>query len=54
MMVTSVHLCDTYLGLVIGRNGICMQPEKVQAIQDWKMPNNITDVRLFLGFANFY
>ena len=43
----------TYLGLVIGRDGVRRQPEKVQAIQGWKTPNNLTDVRSFLGFANF-
>jgi hypothetical protein len=31
-----------------------MQPEKVDAIRDWKTPANITDVRSFVGFANFY
>ena len=31
-----------------------MQPEKVQAIQEWKTPSNLTDVRSFLGFANIY
>ena len=31
-----------------------MQPEKVQAIKEWKTPSNLTDVRSFLGFANFY
>ena len=44
----------TYLGLVIGRKGIQMQKEKIQAIQDWKTPSNLTDVRPFIGFANFY
>ena len=44
----------TYLGLIIGRNGVRMQPEKVRAIQDWKTPVNLTDVHSFLGFANFY
>ena len=31
-----------------------MQPEKVQAIQDWKTPTNLTDVSSFIGFTNFY
>ena len=44
----------TYLGLIIGRSGVRMQPEKVHAIQDWKTPTNLTDVRSFLGFAKFY
>lgn len=44
----------TYLGLVIGRDGIRMQPEKVEAVRNWKVPSNLTDVRSFVGFANFY
>ena len=31
-----------------------MDPKKVQAIVDWEYPNNVKDVRAFLGFANFY
>jgi hypothetical protein len=31
-----------------------MDPKKVQAIVDWEHPNNVKDVRAFLGFANFY
>ena len=49
------HQTETmYLGLVIGRDGARMQPEMVQAIQGWKPPNILTDVRSFLGFANYY
>ena len=44
----------TYLGLVIGRKGIPMQQEKIQAVQSWKTPSTLTDVRSFIGFANFY
>ena len=31
-----------------------MQQEKIQAVQNWKTPSNLTDVRSFIGFANFY
>ena len=44
----------TYLGMIIRCCRIRIQPEKGQAIQDWKALNNLTDVRSFLGFANFY
>ena len=44
----------TYLGYVVGVDGIQMDPKKVQAIVDWDYPNNVKDVRAFLGFANFY
>ena len=44
----------TYLGLVIGREGIRIQPEKIEAVQRWEKPKNLTDVRSFVGFTNFY
>ena len=31
-----------------------MDPEKVQAIQNWEKPKCIRDLQWFLGFANFY
>ena len=43
-----------YLGLIISAEGIKMDPTKVSAITSWEAPCNITDVRAFLGFANFY
>jgi hypothetical protein len=43
-----------YLGLIIGREGIKMDPEKVRAVREWETPGKLFDVRSFLGFANFY
>jgi len=43
-----------YLGLVISRDGLKMDPEKVQAIIDWPSPRNIFEVRSFNGLARFY
>jgi hypothetical protein len=43
-----------YLGLVISTDGVKMDPEKVSAILNWEAPKNVTDIRAFLGFANFY
>jgi hypothetical protein len=31
-----------------------MDPKKIRAMQDWEPPSNLKDVRIFLGFANFY
>jgi len=31
-----------------------MDPVKVQAITDWPIPNNLTELRSFLGFGNYY
>jgi len=43
-----------FLGYVIGRNGIEMSKDKVEAVLDWKSPRSLTEVQSFLGFANFY
>ena len=44
-----------YLGFIVeaGR-GIRVDPEKVQAIQQWQPPRSVKGVRSFLGFANYY
>ena len=43
-----------YLGLIIGINGIRMDPKKIRTIVDWERPECIKDVQAFIGFANFY
>jgi hypothetical protein len=43
-----------YLGLIIRMEGIKMDPERITAIKDWEAPHNLKDIRVFLGFANFY
>jgi len=43
-----------FLGYIIGRNGIRMSSDKVQAILEWKAPSSLVEVQSFLGFANFY
>jgi len=43
-----------FLGYIIGRDGIKMSTEKVEAVLEWEQPRNITEVQSFLGYANFY
>ena len=43
-----------FLGYVIGRKGISMSQDKVEAVLSWRTPNALTEVQSFLGFANFY
>jgi hypothetical protein len=44
----------TYLGHVISKDGIAVNPERVQAILDWTPPKNVKQVRSFLGLASYY
>ena len=39
---------------MISTKGICMDPKKVKAIQNWDTPMWVRDVQAFMGFANFY
>ena len=34
--------------------GISVDPEKVRAVEEWKQPTNVTEVRSFLGLAGYY
>ncbi|XP_058464246.1 uncharacterized protein K02A2.6-like isoform X1 [Malaya genurostris] len=43
-----------YLGHVITDKGLMPCPEKVQTIRDAKSPQNVTELKAFLGLLNFY
>ena len=43
-----------FLGLLVGINGIRMDPSKIQTILDWEVPRTLKYVQAFIGFCNFY
>src|SRR5258706_15046518 len=43
-----------YLGLVISKDHVVMDPVKVQGVTDWPQPVKVKDVQSFIGFVNFY
>src|SRR5258708_6449131 len=43
-----------YLGLVISKDHVVMDPVKVQGVTDWLQPVKVKDVQSFIGFVNFY
>ncbi|KAL4354641.1 hypothetical protein GQ457_06G032960 [Hibiscus cannabinus] len=43
-----------YLGHIVSRDGLAMDPDKVRAIRDWSTPTNIKEVRGFLGIVGYY
>ncbi len=48
--------CSTvqFLGYNISPKGIQMDQGKVNAIQEWPLPQSVKELQRFLGFANFY
>ena len=43
-----------FLGHVISADGVSVDPQKVEAVTNWKRPTNITEIRSFLGLAGYY
>jgi transposase InsO family protein len=44
----------SYLGHVISRDGVAMDPSKITSIVEWPTPKNVGDVRSFLGLIGYY
>ena len=44
----------TFLGHIISQDGLEVDPEKVEAVLNWKRPETITEIRSFLGLAGYY
>lgn len=43
-----------FLGFIISKEGVCVDPHKVEAISSWPPPKNVAEVQSFHGLANFY
>ena len=43
-----------FLGHMISKEGISVDPAKVATVVDWPMPSNIIEVRSFLGMTGYY
>ena len=44
----------TFVGFLVSKSGIGMDPAKVAAVLEWPTPKTVKEVQSFLGFANFY
>ncbi|GKA76421.1 putative reverse transcriptase domain-containing protein [Tanacetum coccineum] len=43
-----------FLGHVVNRNDIYVDPSKVESVKNWKTPESSTEIRSFLGLAGYY
>ena len=43
-----------YLGVIVGKDKLKMDPQKLSGVADWLLPKNPTDVHSFLGFTGYY
>jgi hypothetical protein len=43
-----------FLGHIISEGGISVDPSKVKDVLSWKTPQNVSNIRSFLGLAGYY
>lgn len=43
-----------FLGHIVSKVGIKVDPAKIEALSKWEPPKNVTGVRSFLGLAGYY
>ena len=44
----------SFLGHIVSKEGIQVDPKKIEVVVEWKPPRNVTEVRSFLGLAGYY
>ena len=44
----------SFLGHIISKDGLLVDPSKIEAVRDWPRPNSVPEVRSFLGLAGYY
>lgn len=50
-------LCQTeveFLGHYVGRAGLRVMEDKIEAVRDWPVPTSMRELRAFLGLAGYY
>jgi RNase H-like domain found in reverse transcriptase/Reverse transcriptase (RNA-dependent DNA polymerase)/Integrase zinc binding domain/gag-polyprotein putative aspartyl protease/Chromo (CHRromatin Organisation MOdifier) domain len=43
-----------FLGHILSAEGLQVDPEKISALTEWPTPGNVTEVRQFMGLANYF
>ena len=44
----------TFLGHIVGRNGIAVDPKKIEKVKDFPIPTNLKELRSALGLFSYY
>ncbi|KAJ9546624.1 hypothetical protein OSB04_019167 [Centaurea solstitialis] len=43
-----------FLGHIVNREGIKVDPSKIEAVMSWEVPKTLSEIRSFLGLAGYY
>jgi hypothetical protein len=45
---------DLFLGHIVHRDGLVLDPKKVADIRDWKAPKDVRGIKSFIGMVGYY
>jgi SpoVK/Ycf46/Vps4 family AAA+-type ATPase len=43
-----------FLGHIFTAEGVAVDPERVEAVSNWRQPTNVNEIRSFLGLVGYY
>jgi len=52
-LVFHVELVE-FLGYIVGCDRVTMSERKVESVMNWRAPQSVKEVQIFIGFAYFY
>ena len=44
----------SFLGHVISKDGVMVDPSKIETVKNWVRPTNVSEIRSFVGLASYY
>ncbi|MCO5552774.1 hypothetical protein L7F22_006291 [Adiantum nelumboides] len=53
-LVVNRKKSEFFIGHIVSKGGVRMDPAKIKAIQDWPEPVNLHEIRSFLGLCSYY
>ena len=44
----------SFLGHVVSKDGVMVDPSKIETVKNWVRPTNVSETRSFVGLASYY
>ena len=44
----------SFLGHVVSKDGVMVDPSKIEAVKNWVRPTNVSEIRSFVRLASYY
>ena len=44
----------SFLGHVVSKDGVMVDPSKIETVRNWVRPTNVSEIRSFVGLASHY